>query len=272
MSEAPAVQQAEEVEVAEVQVVDNQNDSTDPASDNADESTENQPEDKQPEEKKKTHDERRWERLLKERAEFKAKAELYEQMHSQQKKAPDPASGRPSRADFDDDESYVDSLTSWKVEQKLAGVQERISQAQQQTQAQSAWVSKVNQARTDYADYNQVMEDAQDIPISPAVAEAIQSSDLGADVAYYLGKNPGEAERINQLSPMAAAREIGRIESYVEYEKQNAKKVAPVSKAPSPIKPVRSGTGGSTKDLETMTPGEYSAYMNKRERERKTRR
>ena len=211
--------------------------------------------------RKKNHDERRWERTLKERAEFKAKAEYLELLMQKQQQQPK-AEGRPSRDKYSNDEDYVDALTDWKVNQKMEGVKQELQQHQTQSQSQAEWGSKINQARKEYADYDAVMEDAQDIPINKPVADAIQSSDLGADVAYYLAKNPDEAERINSLSPIAAAREIGRIESYVEYEKTQAKAKTPVSRAPTPIKPVRT-SGSASKSLEDMTMAEYVAFRNK---------
>lgn len=245
---------------------------TDPAEPKAEEDKKEEPEQKEEDQPKKTHDQRRWERLLKERAEYKAKVELYEQMQLQQQHKP-VNSGRPSRDKFDSDEDYVSALTSWTVEQKLGNVKQELAQHQVQNQTQAEWASKINQARADYADYDSVMEDAQDIPIAPVVAEAIQSSDLGGDIAYYLGKNPDEALRLNSMSPVAASREIGRIESYLEYEKSQAKaKKVPVSKAPNPIKPVKSSAGSGAKSLEDMSPSEYMAYMNKREAERRKRR
>jgi hypothetical protein len=215
----------------------------------------------------KNHFQRRQERLLRERAEYKAKAEWYEQQaQTQQQKQTQGKDDRPARDQFESDEAYVQALTEHLVERRLSGVKEELAQHQNQSQVQSSWVSKINQAREDYPDYETVMEDAQDIPISKSTAEAIQSSDLGADVAYYLAKNPDEAVRINSLSPIAAAREIGRIESYVEYEKDQNKKKVPVSKAPAPIKPVKSSSGSGSKSLEDMTPAEYIAYRNKQDK------
>jgi hypothetical protein len=65
------------------------------------------------------------------------------------------------------------------------------------------------------------------------MTEFIAESDLGADVAYYLGKNPGKAHEISQLSTIRAARELGKIESELA-----ARPKANPSKAPEPISPV----------------------------------
>ena len=254
-----------EVEVVEPVVEDSNAEPAEPKADDP------KAEDTKTEEPKKNHDSRRWERLMRERAEFKAKADYLEQQ-VQAKKAETAVTGRPARDQFGSDEDYVDALTTWKVDQKLSGVKEQLSQHQMQSQAQASWVSKINQARAEYSDYDRIMEDAQDIPIEPAVAEAIQSSEIGGDVAYYLAKHPEEAIRINSLSPMSAAREIGRIESYVEYEKGQKAKKPPVSKAPAPIQPVKASSAPGTKSLEDMTPAEYMAFRNKQEAASKRRR
>jgi len=242
--------------------------------DDSDDAKEEESKEEDPKPKKKeNHDERRWKRILQERAEYKAKAELYEKQFNQPKQEEQQEGGRPSRADYDNDEDYVDSLTTWKVEQKLAGVRQELTQEQMQSQAQASWGSKVDQARTDYADYDTVMEDAQDIPVTPAVVEALQSSEIGADVAYYLAKHPEKAERLNTLPPLSQVREIGRIEALVEGNKSGAQKKS-VSKAPAPIKPVRNtaSKGTGKKSLDDMSPSEYMAYRNKQEQSRGRRR
>jgi hypothetical protein len=47
------------------------------------------------------------------------------------------------------------------------------------------------------------------------MAETIKSSDIGPDLAYWLGSNPKEADRISRLSPLLQAREIGKIEAKI---------------------------------------------------------
>ena len=91
------------------------------------------------------------------------------------------------------------------------------------------WQQKEAEFAAKQADYRDVAYDPS-VPITSAMAEAIAESDVGPQVAYYLGKNRDEAARIAGLSPLAAAREIGRIEARLA-----AKPVAPpVTKAPPP--------------------------------------
>lgn len=249
-------------------------DVTEPATEDAEEkepvAEEVKKEDDQP---KKNHDQRRWERLLNERAEFKAKVELYErQQQAQQTQTPD--SGRPARENFGSDEDYVDALTDWKLEQKWAPMQQKMAEQQRAQQLDVEWDSKLARAKTEYSDFDDVLSDAQDIPITQVMAQTIKSSDVGADLAYFLGKDPDYAVKISRMDPLSAARELGRIESYIEYDKSSKKSAAKpaVSKAPNPIKPMRSSTSSSTKSLEDMTPAEYMAYRNKQVAERSKRR
>jgi hypothetical protein len=255
MSDEVAVQEPVEQQTEEQEVVAQESESQEPES--TEEKTE--PEAKDPI-KKENHDDRRWRRLLQERSEFKAKAELLEQLY-QQKQAPaaQNAEGVPNRADYPDDESYVRDLVQFQLKGALTGVQDKITQTQTHAQVQQTWATKVTEARSTYADYDSVMEDAQDIPINQHVAEAIQTSDVGADVAYYLGKHPEEAERINGLPPLAAARAIGRIESRIEDVRSKQTKTS-ASKAPDPIKPVKPTGSGGKKNPEEMSMEEYYAH------------
>lgn len=224
-------------------------------------------EEKKEEPKKQTHDDRRWNRLLQERATYKAQLDMLLQ---QQQQTQPKAETRPSRADYANDEDYVDALTEFKVQQKLVPIAEQMQKRVEQTRVVNEWQGKIAQAKSEYPDFDSALEEAQDIPIQPHVSEALMDSPLGADIAYYLAKNPEDAYRINSMTPTQAIRELGRIESYVEFDKKEKAKVpkAKVSAAPAPIKPPKSSGGGSTKSLEDMSPAEYIAYRNKQGKRR----
>lgn len=93
-----------------------------------------------------------------------------------------------------------------------------------------------------YADFDDVVD--QDLPVNQAMFESITDSELGPQIAYYLGKNPAEALRISKLSPMAAAREIGKIEAKVTPAEPPTEPVKP-SSAPKPASPVKGATTSS---------------------------
>jgi hypothetical protein len=100
------------------------------------------------------------------------------------------------------------------------------------------------------------------------MAQTIQASDVGPDIAYYLGSNPREADRISRMSPYLQAKEIGKIEAKLADSPIPVKKT---SSAPPPIKPVSAkGTSGSS--YETTDPRSVSAMSTsewiERERQR----
>ena len=218
------------------------------------------------EEKPKKHSTIRWENHLKRTYKAEAKAEYLEKQlrELQQHQQPKQPAGAPDRKSFASDEEYVQKLNAWTVDQRMATVKQELAQQQQDIRIQTEWAQKITQARADYSDYDSALSDAADIPVSEALENAIQSSEFGGDIVYFLAKNPDEALRLNSLNQLAAAREIGRIESYIEYEKSQIKKPVVASKAPAPIKPVKT-SGAAQKSLEDMTPAEYIAFRNKQD-------
>lgn len=156
---------------------------------------------------------------------------------------------RPQEPDFDDYSSYVDALTDWKFEKAEfeRGVESR----------RHGFQAKLDQGFDQYDDFEKV---ALQVPMSQAMIDALYDTDNAADIAYHLGKNPVEARRIASLDPIAAAREIGRL----EIQLQQAVPQKNETKAPGATKPV----GGKTTipvDLSKMTTAEYVAHMNKLE-------
>jgi len=137
--------------------------------------------------------------------------------------------GAPSRDQFDSDEAYADALATVKAEQLL--VQRK--QQEEFSKTLAAYEESEEKARDKYDDFDQVTRNPN-LPITNVMLEAIQSSDIGPDVAYYLGTNPKEAERIASLSPYLQAKEIGKIEVKIASNPP----VKKTSSAPAPIKPV----------------------------------
>lgn len=137
---------------------------------------------------------------------------------------------------FESVEAYAEALADRKAEERL---QQREVQRQQQ-EVLSAYQEREEQARDKYEDFEQVAYNPN-LRITNAMAEAIQYSDVGPDLAYYLGSNPKEADRISRLSPFVQAKEIGRIEAKLASEPITKK----TTSAPAPIAPVTARTSGS---------------------------
>ena len=111
-----------------------------------------------------------------------------------------------------------------------------------------AYHDREEQAREKYDDFEQVVYN-RNLPITDVMAQTIQASEVGPDVAYYLGSNPKEADRIARLSPFLQAKEIGRIEAKIA-ENPPVKRS---TNAPPPIKPVTAKSSGAPV-LDTTDP------------------
>jgi len=137
---------------------------------------------------------------------------------------------------FESVEAYADALAAQKAEQLL---QQRELERQQAALVES-YHEKEEQAREKYDDFEQVAYNPS-LKISTVMAQTIQASEIGPDIAYYLGSNPKEADRISRLSPFLQAKEIGKIEAKVAASPPTRKP----SSAPAPIEPVAARASGA---------------------------
>lgn len=180
---------------------------------------------------------------------------LKEQMQPKQ----EPANlGEPKREQFQDYESYIDALTDFKVEQKLKGHQERSAQESQmraQREHEEILAANISKAADKYDDFNDVVTN-RNLPITFAMRDAMGESELGGDIAYYLGSNVQEAAQIARLSPIAQVKAILALEAKL----RTPKKVT--TDAPEPIKP-SGGNAKVTKSPADMTDKEFSEWRKK---------
>jgi len=142
----------------------------------------------------------------------------------------------PPIEQFNSPDEYADVLAERKAEELLA----RREQARMQSEIIEAYHDREEEARTKYDDFEQVAYNSK-LPITDAMAQTIQASEVGPDMAYYLGSNPKEAERISRLSPLQQAKELGKIEAKLA----DSPVVKKTSSAPAPIAPVTARSTGS---------------------------
>ena len=242
--------------------IENQNEAGNPAPESevtaAPETVDNPtPEEQEP----KTFTQEELDRIIaaeKAKVERKVKRELAQQAQEAQQRPATPEAPRPDQ--FRTTEEYIEAVAEYKAEQKLA---EREAQ-QQRKQLDSTYAEREETARDKYSDFEDVAYN-ENLKITPVMAEAIKDSEVGPEIAYHLGKNPKEAERIANLSPLAQVREIGKIEASLVATPPTGKKV---SSAPEPIKPVgaRSTTPkydpSDPRSSSTMTDSEWIAARN----------
>jgi hypothetical protein len=161
----------------------------------------------------------------------------------------------PSIDNFETPDAYAEALALRKAEELLA--QREVQK--QQAQIVEAYGEAEEKARDKYDDFEEVVYNPK-LRITNAMAEAIQSSDTGPDLAYWLGSNPKEAERIANLSPLMQAKEIGRIEAKLS----DNPPVKKTTSAPTPISPVTARSSGSPshdttdpRSIKTMSTSEW---------------
>ena len=168
-----------------------------------------------------------------------------------------------SQEQFESVEKYAEALAAQKAEQLL---QQRELERQQAAILET-YHEKEEQARDKYEDFEDVAYNPS-LKITTVMAQTIQASDVGPDVAYYLGLNPKEADRISRLSPFLQAKEIGKIEAKVAVSPP----VKKPSNAPAPIQPVAarasSGPAYDTTDprsVKSMSTSEWIAAERQRQ-------
>jgi hypothetical protein len=137
---------------------------------------------------------------------------------------------------FESTEAYAEALAYQKAEELIA----KREAAKQQSQVLESYQEREEAARDKYDDFEQVAYNPK-LPITNVMAETIQSSEIGPDLAYYLGSNPKDAERISRMSPLAQAKEIGKIEAKLSSNPP----VKKTTSAPAPISPVTARSSGA---------------------------
>lgn len=160
----------------------------------------------------------------------------------------------------------VDEYAEARAEQIL---QTRQQQARH-SEIVAAYQDREEDARDKYEDFEQVAYNPN-LPITTVMAQTIQASEIGPEVAYYLGANPKEAERISRLEPMIQAKEIGRIEAKLVTDPPVKKSTS----APSPISPVTARNSGNPtfdttdpRSVKTMSASEWIAADRLRQRKK----
>jgi len=175
---------------------------------------------------------------------------------------------QPVSTQYQDYDQYVDALTDWKIEQRESVT--RVATAkQEQKNRQDAFFIKIDKAKEKHPDFDEVARKPSEQggpTINPPMFETLMDCEHGDDIAYYLGQNVEESHRIASLPPLAAAREIGKLEA--QFAGPTPPPQKKTTKAPAPTKPV-GGKETLPKKWENMTenddPSEFIAQRNKAE-------
>lgn len=191
--------------------------------------------------------------LARERGEKGEKGEKGENKPNKPESKPE---GKPLLKDFETYEDWVDALTDYKADQRINAFKGQ----SEKEKAETDFVKRFNAGRKSFKDWDEVVTD--DVKITTAMQNAIRDTDIPADVIYYLGQNPDEAERILDLPAGKQALAIGKIEAKLEGKKSgrsgnnDGKRI---SDAPEPIKPTNTSGKKLTKSYDDMSYAEFVA-------------
>ncbi len=203
-----------------------------------------------------------WARHEAERRAAEAERQLAEFRAAKAPEPAAPAAGKPALDQFQDYDSYVEAVAEWRageaVRAALSANEQKTqaaAQAAQNKQRTESWAKNQAAVRQAIPDYDEVVG-LSEVVVAPHVTDTILESDRGPEVAYYLAQHPEKAEQINGLSPIAAARAIGRIEASLPELPVAAAKI---SKAPAPIKPVSASSSAPIGISDDMSTEAYRA-------------
>lgn len=166
----------------------------------------------------------------------------------------------PSLADYEYDESkYQAAMVQFAAAEARKAALEAIEAERKQAEVKSrteTWRSREAKFAEKTPDYRDAVADPT-LPINNDMATIIAEMDEGPAVAYYLAKNRDLAEAIHRLPPIAAARELGKIEARLSTP---APVTPPVSKAPPPPPTLKASEPAIEKDPSQMSDAEFAKW------------
>lgn len=223
------------------------------AEDGADSEEESQEEDKPEPKRKRPRRPSRRDRIIREQGEeIRALKERLAGLE-----APKPTA-EPQETDYTNFEDFQKARDDWSREQGRREAAEEAERRRKEDADRQAAAEMAAKGRKLYEDGQAKYDDFYEVALNPdnfdpsqKVAEVIMESEQAVDVAYYLGKNPDVADRLEDMTPTQAAREIGRIEATLSTRKPKP------SSAPKPIKPIGPGTDKPTPNPDDIPYSEY---------------
>lgn len=179
----------------------------------------------------------------------------------------------PKPEEFQNYTDYEDARAAYNTQQAVSAALSESRKQENQTRLQETraelvdeFMDGVSKIKERISDYDEVMK--ADVKVRPDIGDLILSSDKGPHLAYELAKNNGaRLKELNAMSPVEAARAIGRIEARLSLPTPKKQ-----TQAPTPIKPPVGGAAPS-RDPASLAmsedAGDYIAAMNARDKQRR---
>jgi hypothetical protein len=180
---------------------------------------------------------------------------------------------KPVIDDFNSHAEFTEALAEWVADKRDAEKAVKAKKAETFSEVQGAvrkYQEALKELKKTTPDLDDVFDEVSHITPCPALQEAIITSDISAQVAYELAKNPEEFERINKLSPVGVLKEIGKLELKISKAAEDKKAAieaekTKTTKAPAPLRSLSGKATVTPKSLEEMSTKEYMKYMDEKE-------
>lgn len=166
-------------------------------------------------------------------------------------------SNKPKSDEYTTHEEFVEALTDWKMAQRDAKAKQTEIKTRHEKQI-STHQERVKEFVKAHDDFDDVISDVDDIPMSMTVQEVILAADNGPELMYELAKSRDEYKRICALPAIAAAREMGKFEAKLQSKSSSVESVE-IKTKPKPISPINAKSAGN-KNPEDMTFKEFEKW------------
>jgi hypothetical protein len=216
-------------------------------------------------------------RRLEEENEYWRQQALRTQQTPEPKPAEPAAEKEPDQNDFETLGEYLKAVRDYdrkaiarELKQEIAAEKQKEVVKTEEQKARESWMSKVESARSEYEDFDDVVFD-DSLPITEPMQKALLKDEQGARIAYYLGTHREESARIAQLDPVGAAFALGEIKARIAVQKSAAeptpKAPPPVTQAPPPPTPVKKTSPVASTSI--FDAKDYKEYVKLRDAKRK---
>lgn len=182
--------------------------------------------------------------------------EAIKSLKPEAKEAPAKEDSEPKEEDFADFKEFTRALARWEIrqerkaeekrQQESKAKEEQTTQTEERNQLVAEHNERLEDARDKYEDFDAVIASAKDIKITPWIQDAIIESEDGPELMYYLAQHPEDAEKLADMRPASALRQLERIAAKVSEptreageEKEEAEPAPVIKPTTQPIRPIR---------------------------------
>lgn len=214
---------------------------------------------------------KRFNQVISQKNNLKSEVETLRSELEQLKKATQQPEKPLDKAQFSTEAEYIHAIAAQKVQEILQQQQSAALQAQamnEQSQTlQQSWAKQVSEV----ADFAQSIEAAEGagVQIPADIKSAVENSPDRPKIAYYLSKNPAEAERLFLVPKAQMEREVIRLElkSDAYWEGAKSAVAAQVTK-PQTMPKTNGKPANAAPSIENLSGDEYLREFRRQQAER----